>query len=112
MSFSHLQWTGASTNSEEKHNGAAGKASGRPVGNRDIYLYMVVRANSGGRRAPVGRQLSAGWVPVDITAALRAVPNIARACACNMLYLHEGASPRYFRIAVSTEGPMGPRAIR
>ena len=88
MSFSHLQWTGASTNSEEEHNGAAGKASGRPVGNRDIFIY------------------------IDITAALRAVLNIARACACNMLYLHEGASPRYFRIAVSTEGPTGPRAIR
>ena len=38
---------------------------------------------------------------IDITAALRAVLNIARACACNILYLHEGASPRrrYFRIA-------------
>ena len=34
-----------------------------------------------------------------ITAALRAVFYIARACACNILYLHEGASPRYFRIA-------------
>ena len=40
-------------------------------------------------------------IHIDITAALRAVLNIARACACNILYLHEGASPRrrYFRIA-------------
>ena len=40
-------------------------------------------------------------VYIDITAALRAVLNIARACVCNILYLHEGASPRrrYFRIA-------------
>ena len=38
---------------------------------------------------------------IDITAASRAVLNIARACAGNILYLHEGASPRrrYFRIA-------------
>ena len=38
---------------------------------------------------------------IDITVASRAVLNIARACACNILYLHEGASPRrrYFRIA-------------
>ena len=45
--------------------------------------------------------LAPSWIYIDITAALRAVLNIARACACNILYLHEGASPRrrYFRIA-------------
>ena len=38
---------------------------------------------------------------IDITAALRAVFYIARVLACNIKYLHEGASPRrrYFRIA-------------
>ena len=45
--------------------------------------------------------LKSSWIYIDITAALRVVLNIARACACNILYLHEGASPRwrYFRIA-------------
>ena len=40
-------------------------------------------------------------VYIDITAALRAVFYIARVLACNIKYLHEGASPRrrYFRIA-------------
>ena len=40
-------------------------------------------------------------IHIDITAALRAVFYIARVLACNIKYLHEGASPRrrYFRIA-------------
>jgi hypothetical protein len=43
----------------------------------------------------------ASQVYIDITAALRAVFYIARARACNISYLQEGASPRrrYFRIA-------------
>ena len=50
---------------------------------------------------PAMRKSARWWIYIDITAALRAVLNIARACACNILYLHEGASPRrrYFRIA-------------
>ena len=48
-----------------------------------------------------GCHLQSEDIYIDITAALRAVFYIARVLACNIKYLHEGASPRrrYFRIA-------------
>ena len=47
------------------------------------------------------RPVSVERLYIDIPAVLRAVFYIARVLACNIKYLHEGASPRrrYFRIA-------------